>query len=588
MLRYFDKTKYILMAVGLLSALACFRHSNAAVSPLVVTSVSMAAAEQAGSEKTADQPKTAAKVDEAEEASKDDDAKDKSQKAKPEEDEQEASSSKSDDKSDEEKDDADKDDDDEPAKKDSDKPKKKAEKKPKPHKIERDELKIEVELSGIFVADEMEEVALRPEAWTQFKVVEAVEHGTRVKKGDVLIRFDDEKLEKELSDESLDQRIGELSLMQSEEEFPRLKRLLELSYEEAERRNEETKADYDYYHSTDRPFTVRIAHFRYKSAQEQLDGAQEELKQLEQMYEADEITEETEEIVLRRQRFAVETAELILELNKESRDYTLNVSLARSDQYYETAKEQAELAYKQAKTALEVGMTRKSYDMEKKRVARAKSVERHGKLLSDKGLMILRAPTDGVVYYGKCTKGKWSQITSLSAKLKPFGTASTNAVLMTIVKPSGLHVELTAGESDLPDLKTGLKAKIVPTADKELKLNGELSSVGSVPGASNKFPLKLEYDTNEAPEWLVAGMTCKASITTYENTEAVVVPLDLVQTDEENEDQKYVMIVDPEEEEPVRRNIKLGRKKGKLAEVLKGLDEGDEIIKEEKKDDDED
>ena len=468
----------------------------------------------------------------------------------------------------------------------SGKSKKKEEKKPKPHKVKLGKLKIEVELDGIFVADEMEEVALRPEVWSRFKVLEAVEHGTTVKKGEVLVRFDDEKLEEDLKEEALGQSIGQLSLTQEEEEFPRLKRLMELSFEEAERRYEQTKADYEYYHETDRPISVQIAHFRYKSATEQLASAQEELDQLKKMYEADEVTEETEEIVLRRQRFTVETAELVLELNEESRDYTLNVSLPRADEYYETELEATELAYQQAKTARDIGMTRKSYDMEKKRNARAKSVRRHGKLLNDKGLMVVRAPCDGVVYYGKCSSGKWSQITTMKAKLKPFGSATANTVLMTIVKPGALHIETSLAEKNLPDVLAGLKATIIPAADKEQELEGKVARVGSIPGASNKFEVELEVDLSESPEWLVAGMTCKAKVVVYEKKEALVIPLDLVQADEDNEKIKYVMLVDPEEDEPVRRKVKLGRKKDKTVEVLKGLEEGDEIIKEEKKKDD--
>jgi len=526
---------------------------------------------------------------------KEDDAEDKAEEANEEsEKEEDKKSEESDDKP--SADDKDEDDDESAAddtgkKKKSEKKskasKKKTEKKkPKPHKVKREKLKIEVKLDGRFVAGEMEEVALRPEAWARFKVLEAVEHGTRVKKGDVLIRFDDEKLKKKLSDEALDQRLGELSLMRDEEEFPRIKRMLELSFEEAEREHEQTKVDYDYYHSTDRPFMIQIANYRYKSAKEELASAQEELDQLQKMYEADEITEETEEIVLRRQRFAVETAELVLELGKANRDYTLNVAMPRSDQYYATALEEAELAYKQAKTAKEIGMTRKSYDLEKKRDARARSVERHGKLLSDKGLMVIRAPTDGVAYYGSCVKGKWSQVTSLKAKLKPFGTASVNTVLMTIVKPGALFVESSLPEKELPDFKAGLKATVIPTADKELEMEGKVAQVATIPEASNKFAVDVDIDTAKLPEWLVAGMTCDVKVVTYENKEALVVPLDLVQTDEDDEKIKYVMLVDPdEEEEPARRKVKLGRKKDKLVEVLKGLEEGDEIIKEEKKDD---
>ena len=460
---------------------------------------------------------------------------------------------------------------------------KKASDDSKPTQVKRKPHKVEAELDGIFVADQMEEVSLRPEVWTKFKVLEAVKHGTRVKKGDLLVRFDPEDLEKKIAEESVDQRLSELKLMQQEEEYPRAKRLLELNFEEAQRSNERVKEDYETYHSIDRPFTVRIAHYRYKSALEDLASQQEELAQLKKMYEADELTEDTEAIVLRRQEFQVATAELVLELEVSSRDYTLNVLLPRRDQAYKTMLEDAEIAYEQAKTAKEVGLPRKAFEMEKLREARAKSVEQHAKLVSDKGLMEIRAPVDGAVYYGKCSDGKWSQVTSLTAKLRPFASASANSVLMTIVQQRPLHVEAKISEKELPDLKQGQITSIVPSADKERHFSGKVLEIASIPGASSKYTVQLEFDPSDIPDWLVAGMTCDALVTVYENKQALVIPTDLVQTDEDDGKIKYVMLVDSDEDEPVRREVKLGRKKGSLVEVLKGLDEGDEIVKEKKK-----
>jgi len=459
---------------------------------------------------------------------------------------------------------------------------KKQEKNAKPHKVERKPMKIEAELDSVFVASVMEEVALRPEKWSQFKVLDAVEHGTHVKKGDVLIRFDDEKLEKELADQVHSQRLGELALMQEEEEFPRAKRLLKLSFEEAERRYERLKHDTEYYKTVDRPFAVQIANYRYQSAKEDLASQREELDQLLKMYEADELTEETEEIVLRRQRFEVETAELVMEIQTADRDYMLNVRLPRNDESYETALEEAELSFEQAKTSKEIGVTRLTYELEKLRDSRARSVERHAMLLSDKSLMVVRSPADGVVYYGKCVAGKWSQVSSLQAKFLPHGSASANSVLMTIVKNGSLFAESKITEKDLPEFNTGLIATIVPAADKEIELPAKVSKVNTIPESGNKFTIRLDVDLADAPDWLVAGMTGKSKVTVYENESALVIPTNLVQTDEDDEKIKYVMLLDPEEDEPLRRKVKLGRKNGKLVEVLKGLEEGDEIVKEEK------
>ncbi len=461
--------------------------------------------------------------------------------------------------------------------------KKESDDKPKPYKVERKPLKIEAKIDGVFVAQETHEVALRPESWSQFEVVEAVEHGARVKKGDVLVRFDDEKIEKKIEEESLTQRLSELSLMQQEEEYPRIKRLMEINFQEAKVRHEQAKEDYQYYLDVDRPFEVEITNYLYKRAKESLASQQEELNQLLKMYEADEITEETEEIVLRRQRFAVETSELMLKLQTASRDHTLNVSLPRRDERYLMALEEAELNFEQAKTAKEKGLTRLAYEMQQKRDARARSVERHAKLINDKGLMVIRSPADGIVYYGRCVNGKWSEITSYAAKLKPFGTVAANKVLMTIVEQRPLCVESALPEKDLPDFKVGLAATIVPTADDEVELTGKVKKVSSILGGDKKFSMQLDVDTDSAPEWLVAGMTGKVAVVTYENKKALVVPAALVQTDEEDDKIKYVMLVKEDEDEPVRRNVKLGRTKDKLVEVLKGLDEGDEIVKEEKK-----
>lgn len=461
---------------------------------------------------------------------------------------------------------------------------KKEPEKPKPHKVERKPLKIDAKIDGTFVAEQTQEIGLRPEVWSQFEVVEAVEHGATVKKGDVLVRFDDERIEEELADQSIDQRLGELALMQEEEEFPRMEKLLEMNFQAAKTAHEQLVADVEYYRTVDRPFMVRIAEYRYNSAKEDLASQREELAQLEKMYEADEVTEETEEIVLRRQKFEVATAELIFELQESSRDYTLNVLLPRNDEMYEKQLQESELRFAQAKTTREMGLTRGKYELEKKREARAKSVERHAKLVSDRALMVLRAPADGAVYYGRCINGKWPEIGNLTPKLQPFGTVTPNSVLMTIVKQRPLHIEASLTERQLREFKQSMTATITAAGDDELELSGKVTRIVPIPDASNKYLMELDVDLTGAPDWLVAGMGCQATITVYDNKTALVIPTDMVQTDEDDDKVKYVMVLD-KEGKPVRRNVKLGRTKEKLVEVLSGLEEGDEIVKEEKKED---
>jgi HlyD family secretion protein len=85
-------------------------------------------------------------------------------------------------------------------------------KKRKTHKVEPKRLKVDVSLDGVFVAREMTEVPLRPESWSDYEIVEVVEHGKKVREGETLIKFDDEKLEEAIDDLELEQRLNELAI----------------------------------------------------------------------------------------------------------------------------------------------------------------------------------------------------------------------------------------------------------------------------------------------------------------------------------------------------------------------------------------
>ncbi len=475
-----------------------------------------------------------------------------------------------------------------PAEQDEEKAEADEKSKPSPFVVKEKPLRIEQKLDGIFVAENREEIALRPDAWTRYVIKDVVEHGAKVKKGDVLVRFDDEQIEERLAEETIDQRLSELALMQAEEEAPRSDKLLKFAYEAAKRSYDQLVEDHKYYLETDRPFAERIAKYRYESAKEDLASQEEELEQLKKMYEADEITEETEKIVLRRQEFEVATAKLMLELQEANRDYTLNVLLPRNDVFYTKALNEAKLALEQAKTALELGTTRGKYDLEKKRAARSKSVQAGAKLLNDRDLMEIKAPTDGTVYYGRCVSGQWAEIGSMMTKLVPYSMIPPNTVLMTIVKQRPLYVLTNVSEKELPDFKTGLIASLTPTAKEDDELTAKVTELAKIPGGGKKFEMRLELDQEDLPEWLVAGMNCSVKVTTYDNKNALMVPAAMINTDEDNDKLKYVMLSKGDDREPIRREVKVGKTKDKEVEILSGLKAGDKIIKEDKKKGEED
>lgn len=454
------------------------------------------------------------------------------------------------------------------------------------HTVETEKLKISFETDGTFVASEMNEVELEPEAWSEFEIVEIVPHGATVRKGEVLVEFDGEKLKDAIDDLELDQRLNELAITKREQELPRLEESIKKNFERAERTLEEALVDYKNYKEIDREVLVKSIEMNLKSTQQYAENTREELRQLEKMYEADDLTEETEEIILKRQRAAVEQADFYLKRAELSHDRNLNLFLPRRDTSEKDYMEQVEMAFERAKTSLETDLNKSRYELEKAKRARSKSLERHAKLTSDLNLLTIKAPADGVVYYGACTNGDWSDTASLIGKLKPEQNAPTGSTLMTIVEPEPLYIISSVKEANRPSVELGQKATIKPTATDGPKLDARVSKVSNIPVASGKFALELELIGDDHPEWLVAGMTGKVKVTTYEKQDAIVAPSKAVHSEEDDEDEKYVWLVDDDAVE--KRSVETGKTKGENVEILKGVEEGDLISLEEEDEEEDD
>src|SRR5207237_1152552 len=76
----------------------------------------------------------------------------------------------------------------------------------------------------------------------------------------------------------------------------------------------------------------RMANFQVTSSNHGLEYAREELAQLQKMYRSKDLTEETEEMILKRQRHQVEQAEFLVRTAEVQRDLVVGIELPRQDQ----------------------------------------------------------------------------------------------------------------------------------------------------------------------------------------------------------------------------------------------------------------
>jgi HlyD family secretion protein len=455
--------------------------------------------------------------------------------------------------------------------------KKPAAPKPATHTVKKEPLKIEVTLDGVFEAQKMAEISLDPEVWTMLTVLSAVEHGTQVKQGDVLVSLDREKIDRAIADQRKDNEEADLALKLAEQQLATLEKSTPMSLATGERAQKELHEDLDYYFKVGRPMELKSAEFSLKWAQENFEYQQEELRQLEKMYQADDLTEETEEIILKRARNALARAKFYLEESKVYYDRSVKVLIPRDDVDIREAAKRLDLLWNQTRFSLRAALKQQRLALEKLKVQQSRSEEKLKQLVADRAAMIVKAPMAGVVYYGRCVQGKFSGGGSMSTMFRPGSSLAPKQVFMTIVKPRPMFIRTSVAEKQLHQVRAGLKGTAVPTGYPEMKLTVIVERVDSVPTGAGSFDSRITVALDDKAEALMPGMTCDVKLVSYENKEALTIPPNYLKTDEADPEKHYVYVLGKKGKSK-KQYVTVGKRTATKVEILKGLSEGDQVL----------
>jgi len=453
---------------------------------------------------------------------------------------------------------------------------------PATHAVKKGPLKIALELEGVFESESARELLVQTDEWTALVVHKAAAHGARVRKGDVVLEFETEKIDRAIAELRTDTALAALSVRQSEDELKTLEKTTPLDLAASRRAAIQAEEDRKTFEEIERPFSLKAAEFQLKSARLSLEYEEEELRQLEKMYKADDITEETEAIVLQRARDSVERARFLFEAARLQHDLTLKFAIPRKDIEVKESTERALLASEKSRTTLPTALEKQRLELEKARWQHAQNESKLQRLLADRERLTVRAPIAGIVYYGKLTRGKPADSAALADSLRPGGGAQPIQVLMTVVAPRALFVRAPVPEAELRDLRPGLQGVAVPAGYPDLRLPATLDSTSDIPQSPGVFEARFHLDLRERTKFLVPGMSCKVKLTAYRKRDALTVPLSAV-VDDELDDEKHTVEVLDKDGKTKTRSVKLGRKTEKLVEIVEGLSEGEKVLTEPKK-----
>ena len=217
------------------------------------------------------------------------------------------------------------------------------------------------------------------------------------------------------------------------------------------------------------------------------------------MYRADDLTEETEEIVLKRARHAVENAEFSVENARARHDQSLKMEIPRKQETLQQAAQRQDLAWAKGKEAIPLALLQARRDLEKLKLDRTREEKKLKGFLADRELMTVKAPIDGVVYYGRFMRGKWSGMETLADSLRRGGSVQKSAVVMTIVQPRPLGIRASVPEGDLEKVRPGMKAGVRPAGFPDMRLTAAVARVDAIPAGADSFEARLTVESTRKP-----------------------------------------------------------------------------------------
>ena len=361
-----------------------------------------------------------------------------------------------------------------------------------------------VKLNGVFESINAEEITSDAEHLSGLKLKRILPHGTAVKKNQNVIWFETEELDKQLKKAETEFRLAKLSMEDEEFSYKQFLETQKLDRAAADRKRKQAQQAFDNFVQVDRERQIKSAEQSLKSSRASLENAQEELKQLTQMYEEDDLTEESEEIVLKRAKRSVEFAEYRLEGTEISTERTIKQSVPRSDLEQQETLDRAKLAHEKSMRDLESARKKRDIEIGKKRDEFKEKEADLNELRDERKQIVLRSPIDGIVLHGKLNRGKLSDKPS---QLKNGSAISKDQVIATVVSSNRLQVRVELTEKQIGQINEGMHCKIKPTAFPKRELNGVVKSISTVAYAGTKFDCVVAI--RGKPNRVLPTMTCE-------------------------------------------------------------------------------
>lgn len=431
-----------------------------------------------------------------------------------------------------------------------------------------------VEAPGIVWSRRSEVFTIQAKVWETFRIETVVPHGTRVKKGDLIVKFEREPYQRELDLRKLDSELADLAHQKSVLQRKVADVTFEITKKQIERKKDDRNFKYSHNKKYDLEITTNATALKLDRAVQSYRNQKAELDQLSKMYEADDLCDATEEIVLQRQKLAVQSAEHEMNLARAQNVWSNKMLLPRFE-------EELDDEYRKDMATIEADiasleLTRRTIELERRKVdhLHQTALKKFQDFQDDAKWLEIHATEDCLVLYGTMENGDWTNYSKAAATLKPGKTVGNGASLFTLVDPASLYVKLAIPESHFSRASVNQKGYFVMNTYPDVEIPVTVTELEQlVSGSTFEGKALLDAPANVT---IHPGLRGKAVIAAVRKSNAILIPETALKRDENLK--RYVFVTDADGKNPVRRYVKTGFKQGTNVEIRDGLDVGMKIV----------
>lgn len=418
------------------------------------------------------------------------------------------------------------------------------------------------------------QTVMRSELEKDAPIVEIVEEGKRVSKGDVLVRLNSDDIQSDLDDETLHQEAARADVITAE---------AAVQIQESENRSTLKKAQLEVELSE-----IALKKWEEGEVQEErlkLDTAVEKgireherlktkLERSEQLFARDFLSKDE----LDKDRIEFIEAESALTTARVAKDvyekYTYHHDRKKVQSDFDEKKSELERVERKNASELES----KTADLTNKRRQLELRDDKVKKLQGQLGKASLRAPTDGLVVY--------------ATSLEQFGWMNNNEPLNvgSVIRPnqeiimlpdtSDMVATVKVNEALVGRVKPGQRAEVTVDAAQGKRFSGVVESIGIMAQSGGwrdpnvrEYEVRIDLDLDEEAHGLKPSMRAEARLILMEVEEALAVPVQAVFSEGPHQ---FVYMTDGRRFR--QTPVQVGRRSDVFAEVREGLKAGERVL----------